>query len=73
MKGYNSNRIYKTSQRTTKVKVLSVWNGKAWTRVSSKSLDFYKKEYEVVESKEVNANRIEYFNENGKCVMIYEF
>ncbi len=72
MRGYNKDRV-QIADRKTKAKVLSVWNGKAWTRVSSKSLGFYSKEFAVVSSKEINDNRIEYFNADGKCVMIYEF
>ena len=73
MKGYNKERTQKTAERKTKAKVLSVWNGKAWTRVSSKSLEFYGKELAIVSSKEINEHRIEYFNADGRCVMIYEF
>ena len=73
MKGYNKDRVKKTAQRTTKTKVLSVWNGKAWTRVSAKSLEFYSKELAVVNDKEIDEHRVEYFNVDGRCVMTYEF
>lgn len=73
-KGYNPKRVIKPNQRTTNAKVLTVLNNRgAWVRVSYKSLDFYKKEYSVIEDKAINDHRIEYFNNAGKCVMVYEF
>ena len=74
MKGYNKDRVIKPSQRTNKAKVLSVLNLKgAWIRVSYKSLEFYKKECGVVEEKPINDHRVEYFDNAGRCVMVYEF
>lgn len=73
MKGYNPERITKPEVRKTRATVLTVLNdvGK-WTRVSSKSIEFYKKECEVVETKEIDEHRTEYYNADGRCVMVYE-
>lgn len=74
MKGYNPKRVTNPNQRTTNAKVLTVLNRKgAWVRVSYKSLDFYIKELGVTYQKEINDHRIEYFNSEDRCVMVYEF
>jgi hypothetical protein len=72
MKGYNAKRTNKPTEREAKVKVLTVWNGCAWTRVRAKSIDFYIKELGINEEKEINDHRTEYYK-NSKCVMIYEY
>lgn len=73
MRGYNTNRTTKPMNRNTSNKVLTIWNGKAYTRVSAKSIEFYKKEVGVTREERVNEHRIEYYNNNNFCVMIYEF
>lgn len=73
MKGYNPERIARPEIRTTKAKVLTVLNNVGrWTRVSSKSLEFYSEKYGVVEAKEITEHRTEYFNADGRCVMVFE-
>lgn len=72
MRGYNPHRTNKQAERKTKAKVLTVWNGVAWTRVRSGSIDFYSDYLKVTHSVEVNENRTEYYNENNECVMIFE-
>lgn len=73
MKGYNPERIARPEIRKTKAKVLTVLNHVGrWTRVSSKSLDFYAEIFGVVESKEITEHRTEYYNTDGRCVMVYE-
>ncbi len=74
MNGYNKDRISKPTERKTKAKVLSVLNNvDRWTRVSSKSLEFYRRERGAVTEKQINDHRIEYYNKDGRCVMVYEF
>ena len=74
MRGYNEERISKPAERKTTRKVLSVLNNvQRWTRVSSKSLEFYREKCEAVSEKKVNDHRIEYFDKDGRCVMVYEF
>lgn len=73
MKGYNPERIARPEIRKTKAKVLTVLNNVGrWVRVSSKSLDFYAENRGVVESKEITEHRTEYYNADGRCVMVYE-
>ena len=73
-KGYNPERICKPSQRATKAKVLTVLNRVGrFTRVPSSQMEFMKKELGVVEVREINEHRTEFFNADGRCVMIYEF
>lgn len=74
MNGYNKDRISKPTERKTKAKVLSVLNKMdRWVRVSSKSLEFYRMKCEAVSEKQINDHRIEYYNKDGRCVMVYEF
>lgn len=73
IKRYNPNRISKNEVRSTKTKVLSVWNGNAWVRVSFKDLEFHKERLAVTEIREINEHRTEFFNADGRCVMTYEF
>ena len=73
MKGYNNKRVVKQPKRETRCKVLTVWNGKAFTRVNYKSLEFYRKELGVKYQNEIGEHRVEYFNEDDRCVMIFEF
>lgn len=71
MRGYNPQRTNKQEVRKTKRKVLTVWNGEAWTRVPS-NIEAYSKYFNVTHSIEVNENRTEYYNEKNECVMIFE-
>ena len=71
MRGYNLQRSNKPEKRYTNRKVLSVWNGTAWTRVKT-DIEFYSKFYNVTYCKEINEHRIEYYNSNNECVMVFE-
>ena len=71
MRGYNPQRTNKQEVRKTKCKVLTVWNGKAWTRVSA-NIPFYSDYLNVTHSVEVNEHRTEYYNDKNECVMIFE-
>ena len=73
MKGYNPERIAKPENRKTQVKVLTVLNAVGrWVRVSATSLDFYRENLGAVESREITEHRTEYYNNDNKCVMVYE-
>ena len=73
MKGYNPKRVSKPEKREVKRKVLSVLNNAGrWVRVSS-NIKFYSEHLNVVKSVQVNDHRIEYYNKDDRCVMVYEF